>query len=445
MTDKETTTEKRPDTEEKTKGQTGGMVGSSMFGGLLGTRSRGTYRIYRRMRRNPTIALGRIAATAPIRAAPWAVGAKDDAPEGAREFIHDQFDARWSQLMKDVLFALDYGWSPFEKVFDFDTDGRLVYRKLKPLLVDHTDIQIDKDTGAFAGLKQGKIILGPEKCFLFSNEAEAGELHGRSRHENCRFAWDKWKDTATQAGKYGAKVAGIIPIIEYPGGVSEDAAGAEVSNFELAQRVLDKLGSGHGIAMPNALAAYAEELFRRGIDPKQMRAWVIEFLEPKAAHGADFILMLRYWDTLCLRGWIVPERSAIEGQEGTKAEAETHGDLGVSLAELVFLDILRHYNWYLIDPLLVLNWGEKARGSVYLTTPGLSDEDRAFWRKMFADTLKNPQNIDLLLKWIDIDAALDHAKLPKAQETIGDTKLGRDEDEDKASGFLSRIGQWWRR
>ena len=378
----------------------------------------GTYETYRKMRNHPTIALARIISTVPIRVAAWSIEAKDEVPEDRIDFIRDQVDSFWPGLIKNIPYSLDYGFQSFEKVWDI-YDGKFVYRKLKPLLPDYTEVRVDKDTGEFAGLKQHDVELGPEKVFWFTYDGEADGFYGRARHENVRTnAWQPWLDTADQMAQYGAKTAGVIPIVEYPVGMSKDASGAETSNFDLAKKVINSLCSAKGIAMPNAFKTYAEDLAAKGISLKDMQAWTITFLETKGQHGTDFVNMLKYYDSLLMRGWLVPERAAIEGTFGTKAEAETHGDLAMSVAMLLYEDILRSVNWYLINPLLRYNFGQEAENSIFLSRSGMSPDEKTYLRDLLGKTLTNPANIDLMIKWLDIDAMLDAIGLPKSEEII---------------------------
>jgi Protein of unknown function (DUF935). len=253
MSDKEKI--QKPEIGEQTKIQYESGVSSTapFWSEIVHT---GTFSTYRKMRGNPTIALARMVATAPIRTASWSVEAKDEADDNMVSLIQDQMNALWPKLINDILTSLDYGYAGFEKVWEVK-DGRLVYNKIKPLLVDNTSILVD-EYGNYRGLRQGKIDLGVEKSFIYTHDGEAGDLYGRSRHENIREdAWQPWLDAAAKRKAYITKTAGVIPVIEYPEGASRDESGAEKSNFDLAKAVLEKLGKGNGVAMPNVFAKYA--------------------------------------------------------------------------------------------------------------------------------------------------------------------------------------------
>jgi len=377
----------------------------------------GTYETYRRMRSNPTIALARVVATIPIRTADVGFEPKDGVDDSVLAFVQDVMEPLWPTLVKNLIYALDYGHAAFEKVWEV-REGRLVYGKLKPLLPDMTELMVTEANGKFAGLRQKDVLLPPSKSFVYTYDGEAGDLHGRSRDENVRPVWWQWEQAIAKEGQYVTKVAGVIPQIEYPEGKSLDRNGAEKDNFELAQAVLNQLGRGNGVAMPNTLAKYAQDLVRQGVDISKLKSWIISFLEVTGAHGTEINGILRHKESLMMRGWLVPERAAIEGQHGTLAESGEHGDVAVAVAAAILEDILLAVNRYLINPLLVVNFGPRAKHAVTMTSAGISSDQKAFIRQVVSGVITQPGNVDLFLRLLDYDALLDQAGLPKAEEVI---------------------------
>ncbi|GAG39291.1 unnamed protein product, partial [marine sediment metagenome] len=101
------------------------------------------------------------------------------------------------------------------------------------------------------------------------------------------------------------------------------SSGAVINNTDVAKGLLRDVGAGMGIHLPNELAPWAREYIKAGGNPRDVRAWTIEFLEVSLALGADFVAQKRHYESLFMRALLVPERAATEGQSGTKAEAET--------------------------------------------------------------------------------------------------------------------------
>ena len=375
----------------------------------------GTFPTYRLMRNNPTIAIARMAATAPIKAAAWSIEQRDDAPEGAVELVERSIEPVLRLIVREMIRSLDYGFQSFELVWDFD--GRHIFvRKVKPLMPDLTTIMADKDTGAFAGLKQGEIILEPVKSLLFTYDGEGSNFYGRSRNENIRKVWMNWLTTMDRMGKYVNKISGVIPMVRYPIGKSLDADGSEEDNFDIARKVLAQLGQGHGVAWPVELAGWAEDMARSGVDPEKLYAWRISFLETKGQHGSSFVNIMRALDVWLIRGWLVPERAVTEGQHGTKAEAEAHIDIAIQGSEEVLSDIALAINWHLIDKILIVNFGPEAAGAVWASPAPLADAGKQLVRTIVEKVLTQPATADMLLSLLNIDAMLEQAGLPKRED-----------------------------
>jgi hypothetical protein len=218
------------------------------------------------------------------------------------------------------------------------------------------------------------------------------------------------------AARYDRKVAGVIVVVHYPPGRSKDKLGAEQDNADIAQRLLDSIAGGKGIAIPNELASFTDER-----DPTSggKTKWIVSLLEDKGGRQAGFGDRLRYLDSLKLRGYLRPERAALEGQFGTKAEAGVHGEIGALDSDLLHADMVRILNWHVVDTLLAINFGEDARGSVYITPAKIADDRAAYYRELLKQVFSGPNGAELFQLWLDTDAMIDLADLPKSQEVVG--------------------------
>jgi hypothetical protein len=378
----------------------------------------GTYETYRRMRSDPTISLARAAALTPVKRMKWAVEGAEDAPEDRVDFVRDVVEWMLPKLIDDILRMVDFGFQVLEKVWARD-GGRLVLERIKPLSPDSVRPLLDKATGRLIGARQGGVDLPMSKVVWATYDGECDDPWGRSRHENVReFAWHPWREAVKKFGTYVSKHAGIVPIIMYPPGTSEDSKGQTVDNFEVARRAIDAITAGRGMTMPNVLSPWAEDLVRKGASAKDLAAWRLELLGSPSGAGSEIVEGLRYYDSLKLRGWLVPERAATEGQYGTKAEASEHHDLAVDIAEELADLVVAIVNEQVVDPLLVYNFGEEAEGTVYVCVGGVSEEDKAWFRSLVKDILT--ANPDMVPLWLSIDSVIDMADLPKAQDDLGE-------------------------
>ncbi|KKN01556.1 hypothetical protein LCGC14_1126540 [marine sediment metagenome] len=431
-----------PEPEPQLGKQTASQGRVSTFGGgrfdIPGFgNTRGTIRTYKLMRQNPTIALARMAATAPIRAADYAFVGKNATDEQV-ELIQSMIEPQLPALIRNALFALDYGNKSFEKQYefrDFKTEsGRtrptLWLRRLNPLSIDATQIVVNPK-GTFLGLRNKDTNLAAANSFVYTHDGEDCDLHGRPRHENIRLnAWQPWADTLRRLGQYVTKASGVIPIVRYVPGEVRDIGGAKQEAHDMARQLIRQLGSGEGVIHPVVFAPWAEDLMQEGkFNLSDLLAWKIEFLEVKPGHGTEFIQMLKYYDALMLRGWLVPERAAVEGTEGTKAEAGVHGDLMTLVAEDVLSELLQQINDFIVDPVLALNFGPDARGSVVIEAAPLVDKRALLVREIVKAVLINPANTDILLATADLSAMVDQQGIPAASNNKLILPRGRPSDD----------------
>ena len=412
-----------PTTGEQSKAQTpprGGAFGQSMRIEGFSAPPAGDYATYRLMERHPVIAMSMAIQFAPIRLIEPSFEAKGNGDKTRGEFIRDNLYPLWPSLLRDLLRGISRGYQSFEKVYEH-RDGRWHLAKLKPLIQDLTEIIVDRQTGAFKGIKQAGVELPPEKVFHFVNDGEGTDWYGTPRMENVRrWGYTQWVDTANKMGKYATLASGPIPMIEYPQGQERDESGRLIDNFEIARAVLGNLGNGKGVVMPNELARWAQDLVKLGANPSAIRAWTISFLEPKHSYGGDFVEMLRHWERIMARGWLVPERTFQEGSGGTKADAEAHSDTTIMVAEIAKDEIARAVNDQIINPLLAVNFGREAENTVELVLPPLSDKQGIFIRNLVRDFLVQPANADMMMRLVDMGMMLDQAGLPKRDGGAGD-------------------------
>jgi len=374
------------------------------------------------MRGCPTIAIARLAATAPIKRTPWVIDADADIEPAIVKQAQEIIDLHRSEILRHALTALDYGFAAFEVEWT-RVNGLIVPAAFIPQPPDESQALITEDEpGRLAGAEFGSSRRVPRaKVLWITHDSEATGFYGRSRGENVCTVYAAWIDTLSRVGRYTNKTAGVVPMVEYPEGRSQDRSGRDVDNFEIAEKVLAGLGSGKGVTMPNSLVAWADEAMKRGIDVTSLKAWSIQFLESQPGHGDEYIGIMRYLDSLIMRGWLVPERAATEGQMGTKAEAEAHGDVAASIADQFAGDIVTAVNRYVIEPMLRMNLGLGRERALVLATAPVDREAIAWQRQLMTTVLGTQPNPQLLLSLVQMDALIDATGLPR--------RAGFDQDE----------------
>jgi hypothetical protein len=328
-------------------------------------------------------------------------------------FIQRQLAPMRTAFLSEAVRSLEFGWRPFEKVWDVQ-EGAVVIKQLKPLLPDFTFVQIDP-AGHYAGIEQLGVQLEPDKAFVCTHDGEAGNPYGRSRHESARHAWWNWNQTDERTAQLTTKIAAIIPMVHYPVGQGRDASGTVRDNGELADTILAGLGSGRGVKLPN--------LFANTDDPRLsatlagQSAWVISFLEASSAatNLGGLTDRQRYYDALMFRAWLRPERAGLESKYGSRADAAEHSEAALTDGELIHADLCDQLNRGVVDELLTYNFGEEARGSVFISPAPLQKAKRDVMQKFLEAAWRNPGTLARFTSQIDMDAVFDEMSLPKAR------------------------------
>jgi hypothetical protein len=222
-------------------------------------------------------------------------------------------------------------------------------------------------------------------------------------------------DAHAGAARYDKKIAGAAHVLHYPPDEKVIAAdGTEKRAYEVARDTLTAIEAGKPIAMPNEYAGGIDDI--RNMSGPDRKRWILEIIEDKTPRQPTFIARLEYLDKCLLRSYMVPERSAIEAvNAGSRADSGTAADIVLTIAELLHQDIARMINWHIVDQLLVINYGEKARGTVYITPQPLQDATRSLITDIVKTVFTAPANVDLLTTLLDFDAMLDQAGLPKSE------------------------------
>lgn len=412
----------KPNTGEGTSAQ----VSSGASSTELYRDEKASYTTYRMMRKDPTIFLARSLIIGAIMSSSWSVTSKDDTPDEVVQEILDSFlPMRWDFLFSLLQGCIDFGWQPYEKVFDVDESGRTRLTRLKPLLQDLTTILIIPNTGEFAGFQQSTatasfVQLPPENCVLATFNQEGGYLYGASLLENSRHVFNKWEECDKGASRYDRKIAGAHFVVYYPPSTSLYNS-TTMTNYDIAVSIVNSLEASGPVAVPTVISGTLDGL------NEQTPGWKIELLEDKGGRQASFVDREKYLDALKVRGLGIPERAVLEGQFGTKAEAGVHGDLAMLTIGLIDLFGVRVMNEQVVGPYLRMNYGKDAVGSVVFTCAPLSAERIGRIGAVLDKVLSGP-NANELFGQIDWDAVLDETQIPKAKEVVD----VEENDDDKA-------------
>jgi hypothetical protein len=128
-------------------------------------------------------------------------------------------------------------------------------------------------------------------------------------------------------------------------------------------------------------------------------------------------------------------RSPRTGQEskfGSRADAEEHTDTDTGDVELIDGEMCDAFNQQVVDDLLVVNFGERARGAVFFVPGKLRDEHLTIDHKLIDGVLNNPETSTSFHEQVDYDAVAVRRGIPKrdGKPIVVKAVLSDDGDED---------------
>jgi len=406
----------------------------------------GSFDDYREMRKSPTLAMARAIANSAIRSAEWIVEADDDAVAGAKEAVDSFTNNLRPHLIDLYQYALDYGFQAARTPWTMDENGQMVVERVKSIKPeDVKQIEIFENSGKIASVKLDKNEkIEAENVLVLTYDGEGGDPFGRSRFENIRtYAFIPWRDWIKKMGQYANKAAGVIPIITFPPGTSIDENGQVINNSVVARKLLDNLPLGKGVAIPIELVPFAQEMMKMGMKYEDLMAWKITILDAKSGFGGEALSTVQHFEALQMRGFLLPERTALEGTTGTKAEAGEHADIMIATAEENSEDFVRQISDQLVQRFVVYNFGESQRTKIRLKAAPINDEARAIIKEILVPYLA--ANSDVLETAADVNDMMDRLGIPKKVEVV-DVSQGAPTEptapiEPTPTTKLSRVGR----
>lgn len=374
------------------------------------TTGRPDYRLLRRIRRDPTVALMRGLISAAITSAPWSLEADDGVPPERVAFAQKELNrVRDIVVNRSILGGVDFGWAALYMPMDL-SDGRSAHLgRPVPLLPDITDIHADAD-GDVAYLTQttptaGEKILWADDLFVIRWRVEES-AYGEPLLINVRDVFRQWHDVSATANRYDRKIAGSQIVIKFPPGSSLDRDGVERDNVDIAKEMIRRIEASGAVAIEQRAG---ESLAGLQADNPE---WSFEVLRNPNAQP-EFIERMTYLDRLKVRGMGFPERAVLEAESsGSRADSITAAGFAIRNLEMAGHFIAKEIDAQLLDPLMRANYGDGAVDTIRYVAGPVDDMHKRELFNLAAEVAKGrPETVDL-------DTLYDNVAIPKSAEVL---------------------------
>lgn len=358
----------------------------------------------REMRRDPTIFLARLMLRSPLIASKWSIEVDAAELQPIADELYKVIKPMYRRYMEDCSQGcVDFGWQPFEVVWNLE-NNHINPVLLKALLQENVEVLVSEH-GQFHGIDMSDdevVLLGMDALVVTVNK-EGDNYYGAGYMANAEEAWLASKQIAAASNVYDKKIAGAHWVIYFPNGKSLHN-GEEKDNSEIAKSLLTNLENSGSFAIPYKLQDELEDL-----SSNSKQQWTVE-LKESSGSAANFDARLTQQDRYKVRAFGIPERSILEGQFGTKAEADSHGDFALLAIEQLGMSLVGQLNETVIRKWLKLNYGIK--DGVNLVMQPLSDSSLAFMRALYQALINNPDVMINELVSLDMDAIKDRLGVP---------------------------------
>lgn len=345
----------------------------------------------RLIRRDPTVALGRAILASPLIKNEWQIEGRS---KRAVKLLTDVLLPHRGELMMQAIFSgIDFGWQGWE-VRPMKVRGqKSKHIKFKPLNHDFTTVTLDRN-GFPNGMKNHSPyttvphtmepqFIGSKYMAIAAASSEYGNPYGQALLRNVEGAFDSYNIVEQGAGRYVERTAGAHWVLWYPVGTSK-LGEEELDNAIIADRVLNGLQASGQVALPVTSEEFSEYIKNISTTDARKSAWHLELITSDSG-GDPFLDREKYLDALKMRGLFIPERVALEGQFGTKAESSEHADIALIVMEQWAQSIINWFNspYGFVARVLEFNNIAWYPGVAQIVPLPLADSDKVFMREIF--------------------------------------------------------------
>jgi hypothetical protein len=316
-----------------------------------------------------------------------------DSPEDKRKKLaEDVFKPLWPQVLEG-LECLNYGHWLHEVLWD-RWMSVIAPVRLKSIAPGTAELQKDKFDD-FAGFKLGQEERDARYAFLSVNNPHHDPLFGVPRLAAAYMAVLRFVRSHENSDRLEQKASGrqFLMLVangkttKVVNGVTQETD--QYSDTEL-QKFVD--AGAKGDSMQASMFAFTLQAIKDKPELAKIPKMEIKPIDWGDSGPAIIATIARRAELAVeiVRAYHRPEREAMEGQHGTKAEAGAHGQVGITDSELVGAQLYGQFNAQVFNRYLTTNYGPTAIDSMYWQMAPLADPQQTFKEDVIKAMLASP-------------------------------------------------------
>ncbi len=370
----------------------------------------------------------------------WTVEADSDVPKvfvGILEkFAKENQETLWNQVILEwFIYGRFIAEKVYERVYDENGEWWFGIKRLHQLLPETSCVMMDND--GFTGIRSTYpyyVDLPVEKSLVLTHERRGDNLNGRPIFMSMYKAWKRHEEISDGLMDFYEKDSGAGWKVLYPYGKSVGENGKEIENVEYARTMAEDAQNNRVVLIWRKPNRSKDQTTATAPD------FEIEKL-PLNNVSSDRVSSMMYYDKGKVRGAGIPERSVLEGEFGTKADATNSTEYAIRCIEGKLADFMAQINKYVVDPMIEKN-DERYVGRIRLVAGPIWQRDIQAKLQFLQSLLGTALMQSIIEDEVDLKALLEIAGIPIRSTPTGENNESGQHlkpSEEKTEEFLSAI------
>jgi hypothetical protein len=374
------------------------------------------------MRRYPTTKKVHSLLTAPLKAGSRSIEVIDDGgntqeAEDIKKAAGVDLLPMLEKAMPGAMEAPHFGYWLQEIVWD-TINKRTAPVDMRSILPGQAILHVD-DERQFTGYQLasiGNAWRDARYAFLCVNDPHIDPILGYSFNENALATWFRATKSNENADAVERKAAGIQLILHIMQGVMlTDSNGNEVDAATFATQWMNAAVKGESVVVP--AMAFKKEAIENNpelADVPVVKADTLEWGDTGPALTAH-LTRLRGLDVDIFSAWGVPERAGMESQHGSRADAEAHGSVVLSISEHLHTSACNQWDAQVTSRWMKANYAGSSVKIKTVPSP-LSDPQQTFLQELVVALATNQQAATEIIANLNKRKLLERVEAPVVSE-----------------------------